>query len=151
MPWFTKKERRRQVSAFPAIFKVDFGRFRHVSAIFRPVSAVSATGRYDLIWPIRPDFGRISPVRRKSKPIQHESSRIGANRVESVRIREKKNKKKKNANAVRHAGNHVGRHVTHLTASDAGAAPLVPCPCINRIFFFFFSRLKIENLLVIRR
>ena len=34
-----KKERRRQVSAFPAIFKADFGRFRQVSAVsglFRP-------------------------------------------------------------------------------------------------------------------
>ena len=94
-----------QVSAFPAIFKADFGRFRRVSAVFRRVSAV---GRYDPIWPIRPDFGRINPVQRESKLIRHESSRIGANRAESARIRKKKKKK---------------------TASDAGAAPLVPRPC----------------------
>ena len=72
-----------QVSAFPAIFKADFGRFRRVLA-------VSAAGRYDPIWPIRPDFGRISPVRRELKPIRHESSRISVNRAESARIREKK-------------------------------------------------------------
>ena len=83
-----KKERRRQVSAFPAIFKANFGRFRQVSAI-------SPAGRYDPIWPIRPDFGRISLVRRKSKPIWHELSRIGANRAESVRIRGKKKKKRR--------------------------------------------------------
>ena len=58
-----------QVSAFTAIFKSDFGRFQ-------PVSAVLAVGRYD---PIRSDFGRISPVQRESKPIRHESSRIGVN------------------------------------------------------------------------
>ena len=82
-----------QVSALTAIFKADFGRFRPVPAVFRPISAVSAAGRYGPIWPIRPDFGRISPIRRESKPIRHESSRIGANRAESARIREKKKKK----------------------------------------------------------
>ena len=80
-----KKERRRQVSAFPVIFKANFGRFRHVSA-------VSASSRYDPIWPIRLDFGRISPVWLESKPIWHKSSRIGANRAELARIREKKKK-----------------------------------------------------------
>ena len=133
-----------QVSDFTAILKADFGRFwpvsacfrpfRPVSAVFRPVSvvsAVSAAGRYVPIWPIRPDFGRISPIRRESKPIRHESSRIGANRAESARIREKK-KKKKNPDAVQRAGNRVGRRVpcrTPRPASDAGAAPLVPRPC----------------------
>ena len=101
------------------------GRFRPVSAVSRPVSAVSAVsaaGRYVPIWPIRPDFGRISPIRRESKPIQHESSRIGAN--------PRKKKKKKNPDAVRRAGNRVGRRVPRRAASDAGAAPLVPRPCI---------------------
>ena len=96
-----------QFSALIAIFKADFGLFRRISAVFWPVSAISAAGRYDPIWPIRPDFGRISPIRRESKPIRHESSRIGANRAESARIREKK--KKKNPDAVRRAGNRVGR------------------------------------------
>ena len=97
-----------QFSALTAIFKADFGRFRPVPAVFWPISSVSAAGRYDPIWPIRPDFGRISPIQRESKPIRHESSRIGANRAESARIREKK-KKKKNADAVRRVGNRVGR------------------------------------------
>ena len=126
MPWFTKKERRMQVSALTAIFKADFGRFRLVPAVFRPISAVSAAGRYEPIWPIRPDFGRISPIRRESKPIRHESSRIDANRAESARIREKK---KKNADADRRAGNCVGRRVPRRAATDVGAAPLVPRPC----------------------
>ena len=110
-----------QVSDFPAILKADFGRFRSVLAVFRPVSAVSAvsaTGRYVPIWPIRLDFGRISPIRRESKPIRHESSRIGANRAESTRIREKKKKKKTQT-----------RSDAQATALDAGAAPLVPRPC----------------------
>ena len=115
-----------QVSAFLAIFKADFGRFRRVSAVFWPVSAISAAGRYDRIWPIRSDLGRISPVRHESKPIRHKSSRIGTNRAESARIREKK---KKNADAVRRAGNRVRRRVPRRAALDAGAAPLVPRPC----------------------
>ena len=75
-----------QVSDFPAKFKADFCRVRRISAVFLPISVVSAAGRYDPIWPIRLDFGRISPVRRESKPIRHELSRIGLNRAESVRI-----------------------------------------------------------------
>ena len=106
-----------QFSALTAIFKADLGRFRPVPAVFRPISAVSAAGRYDPIWPIQPDFGRISPIRRESKPIRHKSSRIGANRAESARIREKKKKKTQTRSDAR------------ATASDAGAAPLVPRPC----------------------
>ena len=75
-----------QVSDFPAIFKADFGLFRRISAVFWPVSAISAAGRYDPIWPIRLDFGRIrlvrhelKPIRHESKPIRHESSCVGAN------------------------------------------------------------------------
>ena len=131
------------------------GRFRPFPAVFRPisaVSAVSATGRYDSIWPIRPDFGRISPIRRESKPIRHESSRIGANRAESARIREKK---KKIADAVRRAGNRIRRCVPRRAASDAGAAPLVlhPCfladeslGCTVKVWLFYLKR---ENSLIL--
>ena len=131
------------------------GRFRPFPAVFRPISAVSAAGRYDSIWPIRPDFGRISPIRRESKPIRHESSRIGVNRAESVRIREKRKKKKKNADAVRRAGNRVGRRVPRRAASDAGAAPLVPRPCFLadeslgctvKVWLFYLKR---ENSLIL--
>ena len=122
-----------QVSDFTAILKADFGRFwpvsacfrpfRPVSAVFRPVSvvsAVSAAGRYVPIWPIRPDFGRISPIRRESKPIRHESSRIGANRAESARIREKKKKKKTQTRfnvraTASDAASRVGRRVLRRT------------------------------------
>ena len=43
------------------------------------VPAVSVAGRYEPIWLIWPDSGRISPVRRESKPNRRESSRVGAN------------------------------------------------------------------------
>ena len=100
-----------QVLAFPAIFKADFGRFRPVSA----VSAVSVAGRYDPIWPIRPDSGRINPVWCELKLIRHESSRIGANQAESVQIREKKKMQT--------------RTDARATVSYAGAAPEVHRPC----------------------
>ena len=45
------------------------GRFRPVSSI----SAISIASRYDPIWPVQPDSGRINPVRRKSKSSQCES------------------------------------------------------------------------------
>ena len=88
---------------FPASFKADFGRFR-------PVSAVSVAGQYDLIWPIRPDSGRISLIRHELKPIRPESE-------------EKKKKKKLRRGTDARA-----------TASDAGAAPSQP-----RLFFLDVS------------
>ena len=127
-----------QVSTFKAIFKADFGRFRPVPAVFRPisvVSAISAASRYGSIWPIQPDFGRISPVRLESKPIRHESSRIvGAD------LR----KKKKNADAVRRAGNSVGRRVPCRAALDAGAAPLVLRPCFLAYQIIYFGERERE-------
>ena len=52
-----------QVSAFPAIFKADFSRFRCVSACFdRFPACYGRIGRYDPIWPIRPDFGRMGRI-----------------------------------------------------------------------------------------
>ena len=103
-----------QVSDFTAILKADFGRFRLVSACFDrfPACFGRIGGRYFPIWPIRPDFGRISPIRRESKPIRHESSRIGANRAESARIREKKKKTQTRSDAwatASDAASRVGR------------------------------------------
>ena len=53
--------------------KASFGFSGHIQGQFRPFPAsfgrfqpVSAAGRYDPIWLIQPDFGRISPVRRES-------------------------------------------------------------------------------------
>ena len=57
-----KKERRRQVSAFPAIFKADFGRFR-------PVSAAGRYGRYGLILAESAQFGA-NPRKKKKKKTQ---------------------------------------------------------------------------------
>ena len=99
-----------QVSALTAIFKADFGRFRPVPAVFRPISAVSATGRYDPIWPIRPDSARIEADSARIEPHRRESSRVGAN----PRKKKKKTQTRSDARA---------------TASDVGAAPLVPCLC----------------------
>ena len=126
-----------QVSDFTVILKADFGRFRPVSADFRPVSAVSevsAAGRYVPIWPIRPDMAdtaRFWPNQPDSALIEADSARIEPHRRESSRVgaNPRKKKKKKNADVVRHAGNRIGRHVSRRAASDAGAAPLVPRPC----------------------
>ena len=113
MPWFTKKRKKKASFGFSGHIQ---GRFRPFPACFGRFRPASATGRYNLIWLIRPDFGRINPVRHESKPIRHESSRIDANRAKSARIWEKK-KKKQTWTDVR------------ATASDAGAAPLVPRSC----------------------
>ena len=82
MPWFTKKRKK----------KASFDFSGHIQGRFRHFSAISTAGWYYPICQIRPDFGRISPVRRELKPIRHESSCIGANRVESAWIWEKKKK-----------------------------------------------------------
>ena len=119
-----------QVSDFTAILKADFGRFRPVSADFRPVSvvsAVSAAGRY-----VR--YGRYGPNLAESARFGANRSRFGTNRAASARIEpsrreSEKKKKKKNPDAVRRAGNRVGRRVPRRAALDAGAAPLVPRPC----------------------
>ena len=156
MPWFTKKERRMQFSALTAIFKADFGRFRPFSAYFgrigrRPIRPDMAdTARF---WPNQIDSAQIEADSTRIEPHWRESSRIGANRAESARIREKK--KKKNADAVRRAGNRVGRRVPRRAASDAGAAPLVPRPCFLadeslgctvKVWLFYLKR---ENSLIL--
>ncbi|KAK9991302.1 hypothetical protein SO802_026287 [Lithocarpus litseifolius] len=50
---------------------------------FQPVSAVSVTGRYDLIRPIRPDSGQIGSIRRKSekKNLRHTDARAATSDV----------------------------------------------------------------------
>ena len=119
-----------QVSDFPAKFKADFCRFRRISAVFRPISVVSAAGRYDPIWPIWPNSGRISPVWHESKPIRHELSLVEANRAASARIkpsqRESKKKKEKSSDTAPTRGQ---PRWTLCPASDLGAAPSQPRPC----------------------
>ena len=70
------------------------GRFRPVSSI----SAVSIASRYDPIWPVRSDSGRISLVQSKSKPSRCKS----------------KGKKKKVQMRHRHASNHVEMRQTQV-------------------------------------
>ena len=71
------------------------------------------------IWPNQPDSARIEADLARIEPHWRELSQVGAN---------PRKKKKKNADAVRRAGNRVGRRVPHRAASDEGAAPLVPRP-----------------------
>ena len=85
MPCFTKQRKKKARNTLICPWGDNFGFFGHIHGRFRLVSAVLVIGRYDLTWPIRLDFGRISPVQRESKPIRHESSCIDAN------PREKKN------------------------------------------------------------
>uniref|UniRef100_A0A7N2LGL4 F-box domain-containing protein n=1 Tax=Quercus lobata TaxID=97700 RepID=A0A7N2LGL4_QUELO len=135
---FDVNKRRRQkntsevrISASPASFKANFGRFRPVSAYFgqfrpyRPYRSPADTTRYCRYGPILAEIG---PIRRESKPIRRESSRVGANPADSARIREQK-KKKKNSDAAGLAVNRVGRRVPRRAASDSGAPPSQPRPC----------------------
>ena len=80
-----KKEKIRQVSAFPAIFKVDFGHF----SLFRPFWAcfghigrqpirpdMADTARF---WPNQPGSAWIEADSARIKPHWRKSSRVGAN------------------------------------------------------------------------
>ena len=139
MPWFTKKRKKKASFGFSSHIQDRFWPFSACFGCFWPTLAVSAVSRYDPIWPIRPDFGRIRPVRRELKPIRHESKPIRHEskpiRHESKPIRHESScvganpRKKKNIDADQRVGNRVRRRVPRQAASDAGAAPLVPHPC----------------------
>ena len=109
----TKKEEGKKHITMPLrckfqIFRPDSRPILACFGCFRPiwvVLAVSVAGRYDLIWPNQLGSARI-------KPSWLELSRVSAN------PRKKKKKKKTQTQSDARA-----------TASDAGAAPLVPRPC----------------------
>ena len=106
-----------QVSALTAIFKADFGRFRPVPAVFRPISAVSAVSRYD-------------PILAESARFDANRSRFGTNRAASARIEPSRRESEKKKKKKRRRGPKRGQpRRTPRPASDASAAPLVPCPC----------------------
>ena len=113
-----------QVSDFPAILKADFGRFLACFGRFPACfDRIGSIGRR----PIRTDMAdmaRFWPNQPDSVQIEADSARIEPHRRES-----EEKKKKKNPDAVRRAGNRVGRRVPRRAASNAGAAPLVPRPC----------------------
>ena len=102
---------------------------------FRPVSII---GRYAPIWPIRLDSDRIRPVRRESKPIRRESSRVGAN------LR----KKKKNSDSAPMHGQ--PRRMLH-PASDLGAAPSLPRLCFLGIWISFFVESWQDYIIVLKK
>ena len=82
----------------------DFGRFRPFFGLFRPYRPPADTTRY----------GQYSPILAESARFDVNRSRFGTNRAASARIEpsrceSEKKKKKKNADAVRRAGNRVGR------------------------------------------
>ena len=105
-----------QVSALTAIFKADFGRFRPVPAVFRPISAVSAIGRYD-------------PILAESARFDANRSRFGTNRAASARIEPSRRESEKKKKKPRRGPTRGQPRQTPRPASDAGAAPLVPRPC----------------------
>ena len=86
-----KKERRRQVSAIPAIFKADFGLFRPFPTCFGHIGRrlvrldMADTAQF---WPNQPGSARI-------KPYWRESSQVGTN------PRKKKKKKKRRRRPTR--------------------------------------------------
>ena len=71
-----------------------------IQGLFRPISVVSVTGRYDPIRPIRTDSAWISSIHR-------ESARFIANQPES-KPRQRKSWKKKKENTWQDAARHVG-------------------------------------------
>ena len=114
----------------------SFGFDSHIQGRFRPFPACS--GRFSAYFgrigrrSIRPDMAdtaRFWPNQPDSARIEADSARIEPHRRESSRVGANPRKKKKIADAVRRAGNRVGRRVPRRAASDAGAAPLVPRLC----------------------
>ena len=106
----------------------SFGFSSHIQGRFRPFPACfGRIGRR----PIRPDMAdkaRFWPNQPGSTRIEADSARIKPHRRESSRVSANP-RKKKNADAVRRAGNRVGHRIPRRATSDAGAAPLVQRPC----------------------
>ena len=102
------KERRRQVSAVPAIFKA-------VSGMFRPFPACFSRIGYQPIRPNMVDTARFWPNQPSSARIEANSARIEPHRCKSSRVGVNLRKKKKKADTDRHAGNRIGRRVPRRT------------------------------------
>ena len=77
-------------------------------------------------WPNQPDSARIEADSARIEPHRREWSRVGTNQAESARIQEKKKKTQTRTDA-------------RATASDTGAAPLVPRPCFldEKLYFVY--------------
>ena len=118
MPWFTKKERRRQVSAFQAIFK---GRFQPFPACFGRFPAYFGRIGRRPIWPDMADTARFWPNQPGSARIEADSARIEPHRRKLSRVGVNPRKKKKIMQTWFERGQR------RRAASDAGAAPKRLC------------------------
>ena len=109
-----------QVSAFPAIFKADFGRFRRVSAFFRPFRPLADTTRY----------GRYGSILAESARFDANRSRFGTNQAASVRIEpsrcesEKKKKKMQTRSDTRATTSDAASRVGHSYDTSGAASVL---------------------------
>ena len=111
----TKKKQKKKKASFGFSGHIQ-GRFSAVSGIFRPFLAcfgrrpirpnMANTARF---WPNQPGSARIEANLARIEPCRRESSQVGTNP-----------RKKKKAQT---------RTDARATASNAGAAPLVPRPC----------------------
>ena len=132
MPWFTKKERRRQVSAFQAIFK---GRFRPFPACFGRFPAYFGRIGRRPIWPDMADTARFWPNQPGSARIEADSTQIEPHRRESSRVGANPRKKKKRRRGLTHGQR-------RRAASNAGAAPLVSRPFFLAHIFKWITPFK---------
>ena len=109
------------------------GKYRLFRPYSRPISAVS--GKFRPYCPLADTTqnGRYGLILAELARFSSNRSRFGTNWAASARIEpsrcESEEKKKKNLDADRRAGNRVGRRVPRRATSDAGAAPLVLHPC----------------------
>ena len=102
---------------------------------------------FGLNWPFR-RFRPIRPIQTDSRRFRPESARFRANRPDSEprRCESALKKWKPRGMTRRDAAGCVGSSVPHAsphpTASDAGAAPLVPRPCFTKFLCIFGRRKK---------
>ena len=84
---------------------------------------------FGLNWPVGCQYRQFRPIQTKSARIsliQRKSAQVYAT---SAQVMKKKKKKKKSWVWHRHVGSGVPYMSPRRAASDAGAAPLAPCPC----------------------
>ena len=118
-----KKERRRQVSAFPAIFKADFGRFRQVSAVsdlfrpYRPPADTTQYGRYCPILAESAQFGANRVASARIEPHRRESSRVSTN--------PRKKKKKRRREPTHEQAHRAASNASVLSRTKAGIMSLL--------------------------
>ena len=86
-------------------------------------------------------YGRFRPIHARIGPIPRESARFGA----ASALKKWKPRGMTRRDAAGCVGSGVPHASPHPTASDAGAAPLVPRPCFTK-FLCIFGRRKKKRL-----